>query len=78
MSYNNKKRKIAHTQDDMRYSMANRINNNNLTCSSGKKITATQHGNNITLSCGCGHENTVVRGSTGDGNGLARFNDAHP
>ena len=76
--YNKKKGNVAHTQYDDRYTRANQVSNGNLTCSSGKRVTATQQGKNITLSCECGHENTTVRGSTGDGTGFARFNDTHP
>ena len=75
-----KKKRIAGTQHDQRCSDATKINNSEKNvCIRGHKITATQDGDAITLTCACVH--TCVFHCTKRLNhydALVEFSDTHP
>jgi hypothetical protein len=69
----------AHTENDQRYTNANRINNKVRRCSRGQLITATQNDNEVTVRCGCGISVKTVCGKLENWHdALANFGDNHP
>ena len=81
-----KKRKaIAHTESDRRYTGANRINNgrngNPFMCRNNTVISASEHHptRSIIVRCGCGHSSVfTVGGCFTHIDALSRFYDTHP
>jgi hypothetical protein len=72
------KKAKAHTENDERYTNANRINNEERYCPRDQLITATQNGNEVTVRCWCGISHmTVCVGCINWIDALSDFMDKH-
>lgn len=72
-------KKVAHTQYDMRFTQANRINNKNENCCKcGKEVIATQIGKSVTVTCGTFSFSGNIEKCITYVDVLSDFNDKHP
>ncbi len=73
-----RRKQIAHSFYDKRYTKANKINNLNEKCIRGYAITATQVKDDVTVKCECGHSSTTrCTGIFNEYDALADFTDSH-
>jgi transcription elongation factor Elf1 len=68
----------AYTENDKRFTAANKINNSSWKCPEGKSVQATQKGSIVTITCGCDFtESKAIGGIFNELDAFSHFCDEH-